>query len=133
MGWIAMGTVEIVGDGGLEVKPLKPTVDGARVRASTGRVAGYGGEEEGCEALEEVGDALNPLDLTTLETLAFTRATGIVEGPSGERWEGSGAEEVGWNEPLPLRGLSEDACAVEVKERCLDKPCSTTEAFGLEA
>jgi hypothetical protein len=122
MGWTAMGTIEIVGDGGLEVKPLKPTVDGARVRASTGRVVGYGGEEEDCEALAGVGDALNPLDFATLETLAFTRVTGLVEGPSEEIWEGGGAEGVGWNEPLPLRGLSEDACAVEVKERCLDKP-----------
>jgi hypothetical protein len=86
-----------------------------------GRVVAYGGEE-GCNELAGAGDALIPLDFTTLETLAFTRIAGLVEGLPGERWEGGDAEGgVGWNEPLPLRALREEASAVEVKERCLDK------------
>jgi hypothetical protein len=119
MGWTAMETVETVGEGGLEAKLSKST-NGARDRVSMGRVVAYGGEE-GCNELAGVGDALNPLDFATLETLAFTRMAGLVEELSGERREGGDAEGVGWNEPLLLRALGENASADEVKERCLDK------------
>ena len=124
MGWTVKGTVEMVGEGGLEVKPLRSTIDGARDRVSMGRVVAYSGGE-GCNELAGVGDVLNPLDFANVETLAFTRIAEPVGGAGGlseERWEGGDSEEVGWNEPLLLRALVADASAVEVKERCLDKP-----------
>ncbi len=119
---MAIGTAEVVGDEGVETNPPKSITDGARGRVSMGRVVAYGGNE-GCNELSGVGGTLDPLDFATLETLAFTRIGGLVaveEGPSRERWGEVDVEGVGWNEPLPRRALTEEASAVEVKERCLD-------------
>jgi len=84
MGWIARGTVGTAGKGGLELKMLRSVIEGARGRLSMGRVVANGGDE-GCDGLAGVGDGLNPLDFTTLETLAFTRMTGLAGPLSGER------------------------------------------------
>jgi hypothetical protein len=88
MGYIVAGTVEGVGvgEGGLEPNPLRSAIEGARGRLSTGRIVANDGDE-GWEELDGagVGDALNPLDLATLETFAFTRTGGFVKRLSGER------------------------------------------------
>ena len=88
MGYTVAGTVEGVGvgEGGLEPNPLRSAIEGVRGRLSTGRIVangrGEGWDEPGGAG---VGDALNPLDLATLDTFAFTRIGGLVEGLSGER------------------------------------------------
>jgi hypothetical protein len=72
IGWIVIGTVEIVGEGGLEPNLLASVIEGAPGRLSVGRVIERGGDEEFKE-LAGVGDVLNPLVFAKLETLAFTR------------------------------------------------------------
>jgi hypothetical protein len=70
--------------GDLVLKILRSVIEVARGRLSMGRVVAYGGDEEG-DGLAGVGDAFNPCDFTTLETLAFTRTTGLVEAFSVAR------------------------------------------------
>lgn len=120
IGWTACETAEFVGDGGVEMNPPKSMTDGARGRVSMERVVAYGGEEQ-CNELSGVGGTLDPLDFAKLETLAFTRIGRLLAVEEGaSRWGEVDLEGVGWNEPLPRRTLAEEACAVEVKERCLD-------------
>lgn len=84
MGCTATGTVETADKGGLGSKILRSVIEAARGRMSMGRVVAYGGDE-GCDGLGGVDDAFNPCDFTTLESLAFTRTAGLVEGLSGAR------------------------------------------------
>lgn len=131
MGWTITGTVETDGETGLEPKLLKSVIEGARDRLSMGRIVANGGGEA-CDEFAGVGDVLNPLDFTTLETLAFTRTAGLVEGLSGERRGEGGAGSVCWNESLLRRDPMTEASSVEVKERCLDNSWGPRDAFGLE-
>ena len=85
MGCTVIGTVETADKGGLASKILRSVIEAARVRISMGRVVAYGGDE-GCDGLGGVDDdAFNPCDFATLESLAFTRTAGLVEGLSGAR------------------------------------------------
>lgn len=84
MGCTATGTVETADKGGLGSKILRSVIEAARGRMSMGRVVAYGGDE-GCDGLGGVDDAFNPCDFATLESLAFTRTAGLVEGLSGAR------------------------------------------------
>lgn len=127
MGWIVKGTVGIVGEGGLEPKLLTSVVVCAPGRLSVGCIGARGGGE-GFNGLAGV----NPLDFTTLETLAFTRIVGFVGGLSEERRGDGGAEEAGWNEPLLRRARMEEVPSVEVRERCLDNSWAMSGAFDLE-
>lgn len=128
MGWIVKGTVGIVGEGDLELALLTSVVVCAPGRLSVGRIVVRGGDE-GFNELAGV----NPLDFTTLETLAFTRIVGFVGGLSEERRGDGGVEEAGWNEPLLRRARMEDVPSVEVRERCLDNSWAARGAFGLES
>jgi hypothetical protein len=131
MGWTTNGTVGIVGEGGLELKLLTSVIVCAPGPLSVERIVTRGGDE-GFNGLAGVGDVVMPFDFATLETLAFTRIVGFVDGLSDEgRGDGS-AEEPRWNEPLLRRPRTEEVPSVEVKERCLDNSWATRGAFGLE-
>jgi len=127
MGWIVNGTVGIVGEGGLEPKLLTSVIVCAPGRLSVGGIGARGGDE-GFNGLAGV----NPLDFTTLETFAFTRIVGFVDGLSEERRGDDGVEEAGWDEPLLRRARMEEVPSVEVRERCLDNSWAMRGAFGLE-
>jgi len=131
MGWTIKGTVGIVGEGGLEPKLLTSVIVCAPGRLSVGRIVVRGGDE-GFNELAGVGDVVIPFDLATVETLAFTRIVGFVDGLSEEGRGDGGAEEAGWNEPLLRRAPTEAVLSVEVRERCLDSSWATRGALGLE-
>ena len=72
IGWIVIGTVETVGEGGLEPNLLTSIIEGVPGRLSVGHIVERGGDE-GFNELAGVGDVLTPLVFAKLETLAFTR------------------------------------------------------------
>lgn len=95
MGWMAIGMLKTVGEGGPEPKLRTSVIVGAPGRLSAGRIVARGGDE-GCNELAGVGDVPNPLDFATLETLAFTRTVGFGDGLSAEERRGDdGVEGVG--------------------------------------
>jgi hypothetical protein len=131
MGWITNGAVEIAGEGGLEPKLVTSVIGCAPGRLSVGRIVAKGGDE-GFNEFAGGGDMVIPFDFATLETLAFTRIVGFVDGSSKEGRGDGGVEEAGWKEPLLGRTRTEEVVSVEVRERCLDSSWATRGAFDLE-
>ena len=79
IGWIVNGTVEPVGEGGLEPRLRVSVIAGASGRLSVARIVTRGGDE-GYKGLVRVDDVPFPLDFAMFETLAFTRTVGFGDG-----------------------------------------------------